>query len=793
MASSGTAAVASVTALLGPTNTGKTHRAIERMLEHPSGMIGLPLRLLAREVYDRVTARLGEREVALVTGEEKRIPERARYWICTVEAMPVEREVAFLAVDEVQLAAHRERGHVFTERLLRARGTLETWFLGSHSMGDVLREVVPTARIQSHPRFSRLRSSGETTLAALPARSAVVAFSAARVYELAERIRRKHGGAAVVLGALSPRARNAQVSLYQAGEVNHLVATDAIGMGLNLDILHVAFADVRKFDGREARPLEAAELAQIAGRAGRYLNDGSFGTLAPVARLPVPIERAIENHHFPAQRTLWWRNADLDFSSIEALMASLCVRSPSLRLRVSEGAEDFAALRELAKKDEIRSRVQGREHVQLLWEVCRIPDYRGLLLDYHASMLGELFLQLSGKAGRIPSDWAAPRIRKLNDTEGDVDSLLARLAFIRTWTYISNQPDWIEDRAAWCEQTRSIEDRLSDALHERLVARFVDRVATAKTLRARARSRASPAEDESATDLEHPFAQLLSLRDELLRKHPATAPAAGAADWLEALIAAPHESFTLDEKARIHADGEVLARLTRGTDLLRPEVTLLLDDLGAGARSRVQRRLLAYARDVVSELCAALRAQALSELSPAGRGLVYQLEHGMGTLRAVQAAEQLAALTAADRAALDEGGVCLARRVVYVPAMLETQRIRWRLALWLAHTGQLLALPNGAPSLAVPARSSNEAYAAMGYPVFGPLALRADVVERVEALLERCARRGPFRPPAVLANKLDCAREHLPALVRAFDYRALGGGRYAREGRGSAGVGQKTR
>jgi ATP-dependent RNA helicase SUPV3L1/SUV3 len=773
-------ACATVTALLGPTNTGKTHRAIERMLEHPSGMIGLPLRLLAREVYDRVTAQVGEREVALVTGEEKRVPERPRYWVCTVEAMPIARDVAFLAVDEVQLAAHRERGHVFTDRLLHARGSAETWFLGSRSMQEVLGQLVPTVRVQGHPRLSRLQATGETSLAALPPRSAVVAFSAARVYELAERIRQKHGGAAVVLGALSPRARNAQVAMYQAGEVNHLVATDAIGMGLNLDILHVAFADVRKFDGREARPLEPAELAQIAGRAGRYLNDGSFGTLSPLGRLAPDVERAIESHHFPKQRTLWWRSPELDFSSTDALIASLSVRARSPRLKLSDGAEDLAALRALAGKDEIKRRVRSREGVELLWDVCRIPDYRGLLLEYHASLLCELFLQLSDAGGRIPSDWLAPRILKLDDTDGDVDALLARLSFIRTWTYVSNQAHWLDPRAGWSEKTRDIEDRLSDALHERLVARFVDRAASRKPMRARARALPHEEGGDERPRPEHPFAQLVALRDELALKHGPPAGHDEASSWLEEVISAPHEQFSLDESGRILARGEPVARLIRGADLLRPETALLLDGLGGGARLRLQRRLLAYTRDLIGDLCRPLRGEALAALSAAGRGLVYQLEHGLGTLRASRAEGQLAALTLSDRDLLRDAGVRVGGRVVYASEMLAPRCWIWRAALWRAHSGEALAPPDGSPSIPVRSRGAEAGYEAVGYPVFGPLALRADVVERVDALLEQRSRRGPFHPPGLLARKLGCASEHLPGLVRAFGYRAAGGGRFAR-------------
>lgn len=769
-------------ALLGPTNTGKTHHAIERMLEHPTGMIGLPLRLLAREVYDRVTARIGEREVALVTGEEKRVPPRPRYWICTVEAMPVELEVDFLAVDEVQLASHAQRGHVFTERLQGARGRRETWFLGSLSAEWLVKNLVPTVRVKSNPRLSSLRAAGQSTLALLPERSALVAFSANRVYELAERVRQKHGGAAVVLGALSPRARNAQVALYQAGEVDYLVATDAIGMGLNLDIHHVAFADLQKFDGREMRLLEPAELGQIAGRAGRYLNDGTFGTLAPLSPMPEALARSIETHAFPNQQSAWWRNDRLDFSSIEALVASLSERPRTRYLKLVERAEDFEALCQLIKRDEVRSKTRSPEAVELLWQVCRIPDYRGLLLEYHASLLSELFLQLSGRTGRIETDFAAERIRRLNDTEGDIETLLARMAFIRTWTYISHQSSWLADAGAWQDETRAIEDRLSDALHERLVQKFVDRGA-----KRRARPGPRPARRSEHRPLEaaplpdNPFQRLSALRDELLRKDSAPFAAGEADARVNELVNSAHEQFRVDERGRIFAAHELVAKMTRGPDLLHPEVTVLLPELGAGARLRIQRRMVAFTRDLSSELLSPLRESALAALSAAGRGLVYQLERGLGTIWTHEAAPQLAALSAVDRALLERAGVRFGNTVVYLPALLAPQALVQRSALWCAFTGEARALTGCPPSFPVDARLSRAGHSALGYPIFGKLALRADVVARVQAVLRRAARRGPFRPPPVLQKKLGCLPEALPSLVRAFGYVPARGGRFVRE------------
>ncbi|HET6583173.1 MAG TPA: helicase-related protein, partial [Nannocystaceae bacterium] len=505
-------AATGIVALLGPTNTGKTHRAVERMLEHRTGMIGLPLRLLAREVYDRITTRIGERAVALVTGEEKRVPSHPSYWVCTVESMPVEREVDFLAVDEIQLASHAQRGHTFTERLLHARGTRETWFMGADTMRPIVEALLPTARIDRNPRFSRLRWVGTLAVGGLPARTAVVAFSVADVYEIAERLRQRHGGTAVVLGALSPRTRNAQVAMYQAGEVEYMVATDAIGMGLNMDVDRVVFAALHKFDGTDVRPLEPAELGQIAGRAGRYTTDGGFGTLRPLPGLPARTIAQIENHDFPAVRRLVWRNPDLDFASIDALLASLRRRPPHGALRLIERAEDYDALVQLARRSDVRARARTPDDVALLWEICRIPDYRKLLLESHVQLLADLYEQLTGPTRRIDVDWMAARIQRMDAVDGDIDTLTNRISFVRTWTYIAYHEDWVPDAGHWQAVTRAIEDRQSDALHERLTERFVARDREGWTKTARPRKPIHVEDDGAGPRVPTgPFARLLEL------------------------------------------------------------------------------------------------------------------------------------------------------------------------------------------------------------------------------------------------------------------------------------------
>src|SRR6266852_3965286 len=463
-----------VTAVLGPTNTGKTHLAIERMLAHSSGMIGLPLRLLAREVYNKIVGTMGERAVALVTGEEKIKPANPRFWVSTVEAMPRDLDVAFLAVDEIQLGADLERGHVFTDRMLHRRGREETLVLGAATMRQIVEKLLPGANIVSRPRLSLLTHAGEKKITRLPRRSAIVAFSSEEVYAIAELIRRQRGGAAVVLGALSPRTRNAQVELYQAGEVDYLVATDAIGMGLNLDVDHVAFASDRKFDGYQFRRLNPAELAQIAGRAGRATRNGTFGTTGRCPPFETELAQALESHSFEPIKMLQWRNTALDFSSIGALQASLAETPKENGLTRAPIAEDILVLEHAARDDDIRALATARAAVERLWDVCQVPDYRKIAPATHAELATTLYGFLM-REGSIPIDWFARQVELADHAEGDIDTLSNRIAHIRTWTFAANRPDWLADPEHWQGVTRAIEDKLSDALHERLTERFVDR------------------------------------------------------------------------------------------------------------------------------------------------------------------------------------------------------------------------------------------------------------------------------------------------------------------------------
>jgi ATP-dependent RNA helicase SUPV3L1/SUV3 len=774
-----------ITALLGPTNTGKTHRAIEQMLRHRSGIIGLPLRLLAREVYDRITARIGEQQVALVTGEEQRIPPRPRYWVCTVESMP-EHDADFVAVDEIQLAAHHQRGHTFTDRLLHARGVHETWFLGADTIRPLVEELLPTATLESAPRLSRLVFTGTQGLGSLPARTAVVAFSAEDVYAIAEALRQQHGGTAVVLGALSPRTRNAQVAMYQAGEVHHMVATDAIGMGLNMDVDRVVFASLHKFDGREHRPLDLAELGQIAGRAGRYTRDGGFGTLRPLTGLPPRTAEAVEHHRFDPLHRLVWRSRDLAFDSVPALVESLRQRPRRACLRLVEHADDYEALVRLARVEAVRQRAVGREAIELLWEVCRIPDYRKLLVDSHVQLLAAIYEQLAGPGGRLDEGWMAQRIRRLDDTDGDIDTLMTRIAFVRTWTYVTHRERWVPNAAHWQEVTRQIEDRHSDALHERLTARFVDRVgdgarrAPAHRLR---RPRPAPPLDPAAVE-GSPFRALLHLAVPEAPGLPRPDHEAQAR-WVQSLVDAGFDAFALDEEGYVIHEAQRVGRLERGAELLHPTVSTAgiaaVGALGEGARRRIERRLQAWARDLVEALLAPLRALEAQPLGGQARGLVYQLAQGLGTIARADAKAQLLALRPDDRQRLAAAGIELGHAVVHVPALLQAPALRARAALLRAWLGHERSVPTPSPAaVSVPAEATAapEDYLRLGRVVLAGRAIRADQLERAHAALHA---RGPapFLLPPELGGWLGCRRRQLPALLVAMGYRPAGDDRWA--------------
>ncbi|MCR4282597.1 MAG: helicase-related protein, partial [Bauldia sp.] len=635
-----------VVAVLGPTNTGKTHLAIERMLGHPSGVIGLPLRLLAREVYDRIAARIGASEVALITGEEKIVPPAPRYRVCTVEAMPAETDASFLAIDEIQLAGDLERGHVFTDRMLNLRGRDETLLLGAATMRGIIAKLLPGVNVVTRPRMSLLTYSGMKKITRLPSRSAVVAFSSDEVYAIAELIRRQRGGAAVVLGSLSPRTRNAQVELFQSGDVDFLVATDAIGMGLNLDVDHIAFASDRKFDGYQFRRLSAAELAQIAGRAGRHMRDGTFGVTGRADPFEDPLVEALESHRFDAVKTVQWRNRDLDFSTLAELKASLD-RAPTREgLTKAPPSVDVDVLDRVSRDDAVKALADRRERVALLWDICQIPDYRKIAPANHAELVTTLFAFMA-RDGAISDDWFETQVAHADRTDGDIDTLANRIAHVRTWTFAANRPNWLRDPFHWQERTRAIENRLSDALHERLTARFVDR--RTSVLMRRLRENAMLEAEITATgdvlvEGQHvgslegfrfsPDPNADGPEAKALRAAAAKALAGEIASRAEKVATAANTDFALTGEGTLRWRGGAIARLAESDDALRPRLILLADEpLTGPARDRVQARIDLWLTNQAETLLKPLfDLRGADQLAPAARGLAFRLSEKLGVI-----------------------------------------------------------------------------------------------------------------------------------------------------------------
>jgi ATP-dependent RNA helicase SUPV3L1/SUV3 len=777
-----------ITAVLGPTNTGKTHLAVERMLGHRSGMIGLPLRLLAREVYDRIVDQAGKGAVALITGEEKLVPESPRYFVCTVEAMPLDRPVACLVVDEIQLAADPARGHVFTQRLLHARGLEETMFLGAETIRPLIRRLVPGVEFIGRPRLSTLSYAGPGKLTRLAPRSAIVSFSAASVYALADYLRHRRGGAAVVLGALSPRTRNAQVALYQAGEVDYMVATDAIGMGLNMDVDHVAFASLHKFDGRNERMLMAHEVAQIAGRAGRHMNDGTFGVTGDAGPLAAATVDAVENHRFPALKAINWRNSRLAFNSLRALIGSLDEPPPTAGLIRASDADDYLALVTLARDSEIADLAAGPDAVTLLWEVCRIPDYQKIMADDHAHLLGRIYRHLMQGDGCLPDDWVDGLVKRLDRTDGDIDTLSMRIAHVRTWTYVSHRTGWLADGRHWQERTRAIEDRLSDALHERLTQRFIDRRTAVLVRRMKLDHAlgAVVAEDGGVEVEGHFIGRLEGFRfvaDDAAAGHEERAlwNAARRALGSEierrcaALTESPNEAFGVDERARVRWGGAPVARLVAGADRLSPRVEVIESELLSPVlRDRVAHRVEAWLADhIAAGLGHLLKARASERLDGPARGLVYQLAEGLGAAPRRGASREVRALAPSDRKALAALGVRLGRESIFFPGMLKPRHLVVRALLWAVSEGATaVPEPPVGARVSVPVEPALPVsfYAAIGYRVFGDLAVRIDIVERVASRAHRLAAAGPFAPGPELFALAGCAAEALGPLLGGLGF-----------------------
>jgi ATP-dependent RNA helicase SUPV3L1/SUV3 len=744
--------------VLGPTNTGKTHLAIERMLAHSSGIIGLPLRLLAREVYNKIAARAGTDSVALITGEEKIKPPKPRFWVSTVEAMPRDIDVSFLAVDEIQIAADLERGHVFTDRILNRRGRDETLLLGAATMRPIIERLLPGANIVTRPRLSQLEFAGDRKITRQPRRTAIVAFSADEVYAIAELIRRQHGGAAVVLGSLSPRTRNAQVEMFQNGDVDYLVATDAVGMGLNLDVDHVAFASDRKYDGYQFRRLNPAEFAQIAGRAGRATRDGTFGTTGRCAPFEPELVNALQNHTFESVRVLQWRNSKLDFSSLSALQVSLALSPGHEALTRAPIAEDLRVLDHVARDADIREMAHGAAAVERLWEACQIPDYRKIAPAAHAELVTTLFGFLMQK-GRIPDAWFAAQIDQSDRADGDIDTLSGRIAQIRTWTFVANRPDWLADPEHWQGIAREVENKLSDALHERLTERFVDRRTSVLMRRLRENAMLNTEIGKTGEVIVEghvigrldgfTFAPDAAEAGSEAKALQATAQKALAGEIdarAEKLSAAPDDQFVLTSEGIIRWTGDAVGRLTAADDSLHPRIRVISDERLSGApREAVERRLDLWLKTHIEKLLGPLFELSKAEdITGIARGIAFQLIEAMGVIERAKIAAEMKDLDQPSRATLRKYGVRFGAYHIYVPALLKPAARALASLLWALKEANVdLSLLSGAQHLAASGRTSfpidkalpRDAYRVLGYRQCGERAVRVDILERLADLI----------------------------------------------------------
>jgi ATP-dependent RNA helicase SUPV3L1/SUV3 len=779
-----------VKAVLGPTNTGKTYLAMERLLAHGSGMIGFPLRLLARENYDRAVAIKGSRQVALITGEEKIIPTYAKYFFCTVEAMPVSKPVDFLAVDEIQMCSDLDRGHIYTDRLLNARGLQETIFMGSEAIGPLLKRLISDVEFVTRPRFSNLTYSGGRKIIRLPPRSAVVAFSANDVYAFAELIRRQRGGAAIVMGALSPRTRNAQVAMFQNGDVDYLVATDAIGMGLNMDVTHIAFSSLNKFDGTSRRNLMLSEFSQIAGRAGRHMSDGTFGITGEAKELDPSIIEQVENHKFDIIKQIQWRSSVLDYSSFESLLDSLNTHPNVMGLVKVSQPMDEKFLTRLASEEAVKNRLTNNSSIQLLWEVCQIPNFRKQMGGGHANLLSNIFKSLTN-TGKLDAEWIAKEISGVDNIDGDIGLLVDRIANIRIWTYIANRSDWLADPKEWQVRTRKIEDRLSDVLHERLTQRFVDqrtsvlvkKLKDKKLLQSTVNSHGDVIVEGHFVGQIKGFAFISDTTDSALAGRTVSAAAYRAlASEVQRraieLINTTDSGFELNSSGKIFwlrsAERPLLAVLVSGSDNLRPRLKVVSSDLlEVPVQNKIEERLYAWLNNYIRLHLMPLIKARDRNLTGAARGLVFQLVENGGVLDKRPAIGQLKALRKEDYSILRHLGVKIGRYEIFFPKLLGPRSAGLSALLW-AIKNKINPIPelppSGRVSIIYDGLVPLDFMLVGGFKRAGDLLVRIDILERVAGKLKLLNMSGPFEIGPLILNLLGCSAKQAVSIVCSLGY-----------------------
>ena len=775
-----------IIALLGPTNTGKTYVAIEKMLEHETGIFGLPLRLLAREVYDKCVSKVGIEKVALITGEEKIIPSTANYFICTVESMPKDKVVDFIAIDEIQMSADRERGHIFTQRMLEARGTIMTMFLGSQVMANIINDLIEDVEFEKKERYSKLSYSGIKKISRLDRKVAIIAFSIEEVYAIAELVRRQKGGAAVIMGSLSPKTRNSQVGLYQSGDVDYLIATDAIGMGLNMDINEIYFSNLKKFDGKKTRRLNLIEMSQIAGRAGRYKNDGGFGTTGDSETLNSDEIEKIEKHQLPDTKMVYWRNSKLDFDTPEKLISSLEQKSERKNLLRTNDSLDESVLRFFLKKG--ANNIIYHKNLDILWECCQIPDFEKKAYGQHISIVDKVFQFLTTRKNRIPSSFMKEQLKGLEKEHGNVDLLSHRLSNVRTWSYVANKKNWVENSDYWVQLTKNIEDKLSDKLHDELTKSFID-----KKISILSRSLKqdlvlnTKINDENKIHIDGQLIGelrglkfLIEVTSKTLDTDIKSIRKATRKGVEEELVKRVNEILSKEE-IKINDENKIIwknnpiARLKKGNNYLNPEIDIIADDaLNSDSKNKLTLYLNVWLSKYINEILGDLIKLTKHRIENQYlRGLVFQLYENNGVVKRTEINQIVKLIPAEERKKLWSMGIKIGRYHIYLPKMLKPKAVEFRVGLWkIFHD---LSVKNDIPQSGLNFLISKDFEKSFlllcGFEKFNNFFVRIDILEKLFIKIIDNTKNRKFKINSEMMNLLGCSKENFYKLMTYMNYK----------------------
>ena len=775
-----------IIALLGPTNTGKTHVAIERMLEYDTGIFGLPLRLLAREVYDKCVNKIGVEKVALITGEEKIIPGTANYFICTVESMPKNKKVDFIAIDEIQMSADRERGHIFTERMLESRGEKLTMFLGSQIMSKIINDLIDDVQFEKKERYSKLSYSGVKKISRLERKVAIIAFSIEEVYAIAELVRRQKGGAAVIMGSLSPKTRNSQVGLYQSGDVDYLIATDAIGMGLNMDIDEIYFSNLKKFDGKKTRRLNLVEMSQIAGRAGRYKNDGGFGTTGDCETLNSDEIEKIVKHQLPDVKMIYWRNSKLDFDTPEKLIASLELKPNKKNLLRTNDSLDESVLRFFLKKG--ANNIIYHKNLELLWECCQIPDFEKKAYGQHINVIDKVFQFLSMRKKRIPSTFMKDQLKGLEKDHGNIDLLSHRLSNVRTWSYVANKKNWVENSDYWVQLTKSIEDKLSDKLHEELTKSFIDKKISilSRGLKQDLILNTEINEENKIHIDGQLIGELKGLKFliEVTSKTLDTdiksmkkAARKGVEEELVKRVAQilKGEEISINNENKIMWKNNPIARLKKGNDYLNPEIEVISDDeLNMDSKFRLtaflNKWLNNYTNEVLGDLIKLTKHKIENQYL---RGLVFQLYEKNGVIKRSEVDKIVRSIPVEERKKLWGMGIKIGRYHIYLPKMLKPKAVEFRVSLWKVFNdlSDKNKIPQSGLNFLISEKSEKNFLLLCGFEKFKEFFVRIDILEKLFIKIIDNTKDRKFKINTEMMNLLGCSKENFYKLMNYMNYK----------------------